>query len=88
MKKILAILNQYQFFMFWALMLGLFGYSLWQVQKISQPKADEAYVKSQQRDQITTIQIKDSLRQQIEKLEDTPVDTTPNNVGTSDPFNP
>ena len=88
MMKILLYLKRYKVVIIWVGLLGLFGYSLWKIQAISNPQPDPDYLKRQQQDQPTKIEIKDSLRQQLENLEATPVDTRPDNVGNADPFNP
>lgn len=87
-KKFVSLILKYQFFLFWLLILGVFGYSLWQIQRINQVKPDEAYMESQRKEQITKITIKESLKTQLEQLIDTPIDIQPENTGRPDPFNP
>lgn len=73
----------------WLIILALFGYTLLQAQAISDPVADEDYLFDQRREIDTaTLNVDEDLKNQIESLLETPVDTTPDNLGTRDPFNP
>ncbi len=87
-QKLLAGFIKYRLSLIWLLLLGLFGYSLFRLGAISNPAADPAYLKDQQKTQATKFEIKDSLRSQLEQLVDTPVDTRPQGLGRPDPFNP
>lgn len=87
-KQIIKYITQYHVAVIWVVLLGLFGFTLWKIQAISNPKPDPEYLKEKRLDQPSTIEIKDSLRAQLEELENTPVNTQPSNVGIGDPFNP
>ena len=88
--KILKFVLQYRLVIICLIILLLFGYSLKQIQPISNPKSDENYLNSRRGSTVTTnqLQIKDEVRKQIEALQHTPVSTKPGRLGTSDPFNP
>ena len=87
-QKLLNIIIKYRLSLIWLILGGLFGYSLLQLTAISNPKADAAYLRNQQKSQTTELKVKDSLRTQLERLVDTPVDTEPEGLGRPDPFNP
>lgn len=83
------LVTKYRVILISVIILGLFGYTLLKLPAINNPQPDPAYINSQNKNaQVTKIQIKDSLKQQLEKLQDTPVNVTPNAVGKPDPFNP
>lgn len=88
MKKYLDQILKYRFMLFSLIILGLFGFSLWKIQALSNPQPDPDYIRSQQTNQLQEIKIEDSLRQELESLVATPVDTEPENLGHPDPFNP
>lgn len=88
MKKIVQLLNQYRLSLICLLLLGLFGLVLWRLPALTSPPLDQTYLQSQRQSQITNISVKDELRDQLERLVDTPVNTQPRGVGQSDPFNP
>ena len=87
-QKLLAAITRYRFPLILLVLAGLFGYSLFKLTAISNPAADPAYLQNQQKAQTTKLEIKDSLRTQLEQLVDTPVDTQPDSLGRPDPFNP
>ncbi|MBI3983676.1 hypothetical protein HY346_00050 [Candidatus Microgenomates bacterium] len=88
MRKIVAILNQYRLSLIWVLVLILFGLILVKLPALTSPPIDQDYLRLQRQSQITNISVKDTLREQLERLVDTPVDTQPHQVGQTDPFNP
>ncbi len=69
---------------------GLLGYTLWHMQAAMNPKADQNYLNSRRNpaNSSNKIQIKDSIKQQIEQLQDTPLNLQPGKLGKPDPFNP
>ena len=88
-RQLFQLIVKYHIILICLIILGLFGYSLGQLRSISNPQPDPAYLNSQQQvSQPTKIQINDSLKTQIEQLEETPVDVTPNTIGKPDPFSP
>lgn len=88
-QQLLNYLYKYRIILIWLGILVLFALSLVKLQAIVNPVADKAYVEAKTKDiQSDRIQIKDSLKQQIEQLQETPVNTQPGQLGTADPFNP
>jgi len=89
-KKILDIIIQYHIVLITLVILGLFGYTLYKIQDISNPQVDPVYIESKRGSQpvATKLKIKDSVKSQIEQLQETPVNTQPGQLGTNDPFNP
>lgn len=90
MKEIIIkFIIKYKIIIIWLVILAFFSITLLKLRAISNPSPDETYLESKQKSyQTDTIRIKDSVRVEIEKLEDTPVNTTPGQTGTNDPFNP
>lgn len=88
-QQIANYLYKYRIIIIWLAILLLFGIALVKLQAIVSPAADKAYVDAKTKDiQNDRIQIKDSLKQQINQLQETPVNTQPGQLGTADPFNP
>ncbi len=88
LNNLLVFFKKWRFVCFWLLVLVLFGYTLWRIQAISNPKPDQAYINSQQSQQATKINIPDSLRAQLENSINTKVNVAPGSLGHHDPFNP
>jgi hypothetical protein len=87
--KLQKYILKYKIIIIWMIILSLFGLTLLKLQSINNPTPDDEYLKSKQQSyQTDKIRIKDSVREEIEKLENIPVNTQPGQVGTSDPFNP
>lgn len=86
--KYLKPLIKYRFVISLLVGAGLFGLLLYKFTLLSQPRTDTDYLKQQQSAEITEIKIDPSLREELEKLEDTKVDTQPDDLGQADPFNP
>lgn len=86
-QRLINLALKYRLILICLFLLGVFGYSLWRLPAISNPEADPQYLKQQQT-QVFKLEIKDSLRKQLEQLVETPVDTQPDSVGRPDPFNP
>ena len=88
-NQLLEVVIKYRFIIILLVLLGLFGYTLLRLQLISNPQPDPDYLRDKQQTfQTDKIQVKDSLRTQIEQLEATPVDVQADQVGRPDPFNP
>lgn len=87
-KKALAVLTKYRLVLIWLAILGVFGYTLLRLQAISNPQPNPDYIQKQQQNQTTKVEIKDSLRTQLEQLVETRVDTQSDKLGSPDPFNP
>lgn len=88
-EKILNYILKYKVIIIWLIILSLFGITLLKLQAISNPQPDNAYLEAKQQSyQTDKIRVKDSVRNEIEKLEDTKVNTQPGQTGTPDPFNP
>lgn len=80
---------KYKIIIIWLVILALFGLTLLKLRAINNPVPDDAYFESKQKSyQTDNIRIKDTVREEIEKLKDTPVNTQPGQTGTNDPFNP
>ncbi|MEX0748915.1 MAG: hypothetical protein WD467_02540 [Candidatus Saccharimonadales bacterium] len=89
LKRLPILLNRHRLIISWLVILGLFGFTLWQAQSISDPTHDPDYLRRQQTElPSTTINIDTELQQRIEGLLETKVDAEANNLGTRDPFSP
>lgn len=90
MKKIISIGIRYRVILITLAIFGLFGYTLYRIQQISNPRVDQSYIEAKRGTQPTStkLKIKDSVKTQIEQLQETPINTQPGQLGTSDPFNP
>ena len=85
-----SFLARYRVIVVSLIVLGLLGYTLFRLQAISNPQIDEEYLDQKRADNPITGEIKvdDELIEKINDLEAIPVDVTPDNLGTNDPFNP
>lgn len=91
LNTIIRHIRAYRTILIWLAVLGLLGFTLVQSQKISDPRVDRAYLEAQRAEQeksTASIELSETLREQINNLERTPVDTDPEELGTSDPFHP
>ena len=88
--KVLKILLPKRTVLIIVAIFGLFGYTLWHMQEVMNPRADQGYLNSKRNpaNSNNKIQIKDSVKQQIEQLQDTPLNLQPGKLGKPDPFNP
>ncbi len=88
-NKVINIIIKYRIIILWSFILLVFGLTLLKFRAISNPTPDDDYLQSKEQSyQTDKIKIKDSVRKEIEKLEDTQINTDPGQVGTTDPFNP
>lgn len=84
-------IQAYRIILIWLVVFALIGFTLLQSIKISEPQVDRSYLQEQRTEQeknATGIELSEELREQINNLKRTPVDTDPENLGTTDPFNP
>lgn len=88
-QKLLKNLGRYKLILIWLVIGALLSSILWKLQAVNNPVPDPNYLKDQrQESQTKKIQIKDSVKKQIESLQDVPVNAQPPSVGTPNPFNP
>lgn len=88
---ILHFLQKYSAIPIWLITLGLLGFTLWQADKVATPQTDHDRLKERRgeiREETAALDIDEELKTRIERLQPTPVDTSPEALSTRDPFNP
>jgi type VI protein secretion system component VasK len=88
-QQVLKLVMRFRVIIISLFVLVLLGYSLWQLMQISRPRVDEAYIQQHQgNSENLKLEIKDSLKKQIEQLQPTPVNVQPSPGNQPDPFSP
>lgn len=88
MKKALDIIIRFQAFIMLLLLIGVVGYTMSQVSQVVNVTPNQAYVNSQTQSlDSTAIKFNQTTINAVQQLTPVNVNSSPGQVGKSDPFN-
>lgn len=90
-NRILKPLYTYRIVIIWVLILGLLGFTLIQARQIADPQVDRALLEEQRQtlaEDAITLELNDELESRMQRLQPSPIEASPEELGSRDPFNP
>lgn len=91
LNRILKPLYTYRILVIWVLILGLLGFTLIQARQIADPQVDESLLEEQRQtlaEDTITLELNAELESRMQQLQPDPIDASPDELGSRDPFNP